>query len=301
MKQKLPLILIVLILITGLGIFFYPTASDIISRITSTTVIKDYQRTIETTDKAEMEAMYQAAVEYNKNLPEHLSMDPFGTSSEEPYAEDGVYNQLLSVNGVMGYVDIPRIDIYLPVYHGTSEEILQKGAGHLYGSALPVGGEGTHSIISAHRGLPAAKLFTDLDQMKEGDVFYFHVLDRIIAYEVDQIKVVEPTELEDLNPVPREDYMTLFTCTPYGINSHRMLVRGHRIPYEVTGVEEPEIVMEQPPKSKPSLPAWVTVSIVGTVCLVIIIMVGGLFGLRKRKIRKKLEREIDRSKEKRGD
>lgn len=232
MKQKLPLILISLVLASGLGIFFYPTVSDLISRYSASTVIKEYQRSIDHTDQAEMEAMISAAREYNRKLPNTLSMDPFGTESEDPYKEDAEYTSLLTLNGVMGYIDIPKVDIYLPVYHGTSEEVLQKGTGHLYGSALPVGGEGSHSVISAHRGLPKAKLFTDLDQIVVGDVFYFHVLNQILAYQVDQILVVEPTELEALNPMEGRDYMTLFTCTPYGVNSHRMLVRGVRIPYE---------------------------------------------------------------------
>ena len=232
MKQKLPLILIGLVLCVGVGIFFYPSVSDLISRYTASTVIKDYQKSIDHTDEAEMEVMFKAAQEYNRKLPPALSMDPFGTESDNPYKEDQEYNSLLSVNGVMGYIDVPKVNIYLPVYHGTSEEVLQKGAGHLYGSALPVGGEGTHSVVSAHRGLPKAKLFTDLDQVEEGDVFYFHVLNKILAYQVDQILVVEPTELEALYPVAGKDYMTLFTCTPYGVNSHRLLIRGVRIPYE---------------------------------------------------------------------
>lgn len=285
MKQKLPLIAIAVILLAGIGIFLYPTASDILSRITSTTVIKDYQKVVNQTDEKEMEAMIAAAEEYNQNLPPTLSMDPFGTSSEEPYLEDENYNSLLSVDSVMGYIDIPKIDVYLPVYHGTSEPVLQKGAGHLYGSALPVGGNGTHSVISAHRGLPSAKLFTDLDQIREGDVFYYHILNRILAYQVDQIIVVEPTELEALNPQTGQDYMTLFTCTPYGINSHRMLIRGHRIPYEVTGVDEPQTIIVQPPKTNNSLPGWVIASLAGAAG-VLFLAIGGVVYRWKRRRKK---------------
>lgn len=288
MKQKLPLIAIAVILLAGIGIFLYPTASDILSRITSTTVIKNYQSTVEHTDDKEKEAMLAAAEEYNRDLPPTLSMDPFGTSSEEPYQEDERYNSLLSVDGVMGYIDIPKIDVFLPVYHGTSDDVLQKGAGHLYGSALPVGGEGTHSVISAHRGLPSAKLFTDLDQMQLEDVFYYHILNRILAYQVDQIIVVEPTQLEELNPQEGEDYMTLFTCTPYGINSHRMLIRGHRIPYEVTGVEEPQATIVQPPKMDQSLPGWVMAFIAGMAAVLVILAGMAVYGLRRRK--KKVEK-----------
>ena len=178
--------------------------------------------------------MLARAEVYNSRLSGALSMDPFRTGGADPSEEDEEYNALLNINGVMGYIDIPKIDVYLPVYHGTSAEVLKKGAGHLYGSALPTGGSGTHSVISAHRGLPSARLFTDLGEMEKGDIFYFHIFDRIMAYQIEQIETVLPTQLELLDPVPGREYMTLFTCTPYGINSHRLLVRGVRIPYEVT-------------------------------------------------------------------
>lgn len=288
MKNKLPVILIVLILVAGAGIFLYPTVSDIISRVTSTTVIKEYQKEINNRDQASMDAMIQAAEEYNSALPQALSMDPFGTSANEPYREDAQYNELLSVDGIMGYVDIPGIDIYLPVYHGTSETVLQKGVGHLYGSSLPVGGVGSHSVVSAHRGLPSAKLFTDLDQMKEGDVFYFHVLNRILAYQIDQIKVVEPTELQDLDRSPEKDYMTLFTCTPYGINSHRMLLRGVRIPYEVTGIEQ-LTVNAPPPKTDAALPAWIKASIAAAAGAVLLIGTGAVFVCRRNRRKKRIK------------
>lgn len=283
MKKNLPLILIGLILTAGIGIFLYPTASDILSRITSTTVIKEYQGQVEKTNEKEMEQMLAAAEEYNEKLPDKLTMDPFGTDSDDPSGKDAEYNSLLSINGVMGYVDIPKIDVYLPVYHGTSEEVLQKGAGHLYGSALPVGGEGRHSVVSAHRGLPSAKLFTDLDQLEVGDVFYFHVLNRILAYQIDQINVVEPDELDALDPQDGNDFMTLFTCTPYGINSHRMLLRGVRIPYEPAHISDMPMIAAAPPKENAALPKWAVFYMAAAAAGVII----AALTIRKKNKRKK--------------
>lgn len=267
MKRRLSIATIFLILAAGLMIYFYPDLSDIWRRIRTTAEIAEYKKTVDSEDEARMDAMIKDAEEYNRALSGELSMDPFGTERQEPFREDEQYNSLLEVNGMMGYIDIPKIDVFLPVYHGTGSEQLLKGAGHLYGSSLPVGGAGTHSVISAHRGLPSAKYFTDLDQLEEGDVFYYHILNRILAYQVDQIKVVEPTELEALDRTGRKDYMTLFTCTPYGINSHRLLIRGSRIPYEAGG-NSAELAQKEPPKLDTSLPAWITAWIVGIVGVV---------------------------------
>lgn len=267
MKRRLSIATIFLILAAGLMTYFYPDLSDIWRRIRTTAEIAEYKKIVDSEDEARMDAMIKDAEEYNRALSGELSMDPFGTERQEPFREDEQYNSLLEVNGMMGYIDIPKIDVFLPVYHGTGSEQLLKGAGHLYGSSLPVGGAGTHSVISAHRGLPSAKYFTDLDQLEEGDVFYYHILNRILAYQVDQIKVVEPTELEALDRTGRKDYMTLFTCTPYGINSHRLLIRGSRIPYEAGG-NSAELAQKEPPKLDTSLPAWITAWIVGIVGVV---------------------------------
>ena len=264
MKKKGILILALLLLIAGGGIFAYPSISDAVHQIQSDSSIKGYQKQVKETDETAMNAMIAEAEAFNKTLSDTLSTDPFQTGTVEPYLDDMEYNSLLNVNGLMGYIDIPVIDVYLPVYHGTSAATLKKGAGHLYGSALPVGGEGTHSVISAHRGLPSAKMFTDLDQVQMGDVFYFHVLNRILAYQVDKIEVVEPTELSSLDPVPGEEYMTLFTCTPYGINSHRLLVRGVRIPYEVTTAEEAaKSADENAPKLNAAVSSATMMTVVG--------------------------------------
>lgn len=264
MKKKGILILALLLLAVGGGICAYPSVSEAVHQIQSASSIKEYQRQVKETDETAMDAMIAEAEAFNQTLSDTLSTDPFQTGTGEPYLDDLEYNSLLNVDGLMGYIDIPAIDVYLPVYHGTSAATLKKGAGHLYGSALPVGGEGTHSVISAHRGLPSAKMFTDLDQVQMGDVFYFHVLNRILAYQVDQIEVVEPTELSLLDPVPGQEYMTLFTCTPYGINSHRLLVRGVKIPYEVTTVQDAEeSAKENAPKLDASVPSGTIMIAVG--------------------------------------
>ena len=222
--------------LAAFSLILYPVVSNYINQMNSTTIATDYEQEVSHLSEEQENAMIEQAQEYNESLIGIGSIaDPFSESNENQ-TEDDEYNNLLKIDdtGMMGYIDIPKIDVYLPVYHGTSAEVLKKGAGHLYGSALPTGGSGTHSVISAHRGLPSARLFTDLGEMEKGDIFYFHIFDRIMAYQIDQIETVLPTQLELLDPVPGREYMTLFTCTPYGINSHRLLVRGVRIPYEVT-------------------------------------------------------------------
>lgn len=219
-------VIIAAVLIAGLAVFFYPSISDRISRYGQSQVITEYAAAAADMPSEENESLLAAAEEYNARL----AQDPARFSlTDEEKAE---YDSLLNVTkaGVMGYVDIPKIHVSLGIYHGTSEKVLQDAIGHLEGSSLPVGGAGTHAVISGHRGLPTAKLFTDIDQLEEGDRFSIRVLDRVLTYEVDQIKVVLPDELEDLAIDPEKDYCTLLTCTPYAVNTHRLLVRGVRVP-----------------------------------------------------------------------
>lgn len=286
MKKKGFMVTALLILAAGLGIYAYPTVSSALRQIGEASEIGRYQKHIQTIDEAAVDAMIAGAEAFNGRLSDSLTTDPFQTGSTAPYEEDSEYNGLLNVDGLMGYIDVPKIDIYLPVYHGTSADVLQKGAGHLYGSALPVGGSGSHSVISAHRGLPSARMFTDLDQIQKGDIFYYHVLNRILAYQVDRIEVVEPTELSALDPEPEKDYMTLLTCTPYGINSHRLLVRGVRIPYEVTAVEDTaERVGVDAPKMRASASRTAVITVAGAaaaaIALLAAILLVGLHGGRK--------------------
>ena len=198
---------------------------------------------MESEGSIDYEAEWARANAYNEALLPSILPDSFAVAeaSDEP---DEEYMACLNIAGdeMMGTVEIPKIDIELPIYHTTDEEVLEKAAGHLEGSSLPVGGESTHAVISAHRGLPSASLFTDLDQLEEGDHFLLHILDETLAYEVDKISVVEPEETQDLAVEEGEDLVTLLTCTPYGVNSHRLLVRGHRVPYEAEAIAD-----EQPP------------------------------------------------------
>lgn len=217
-------ILLVIILLAGVGIMLYPSISDWWNSMHATRAIASYVEAVEDMSGQEKEDMLEAARKYNESLPKGTNF----ALSEDEYAE---YESLLDISGtgVMGYVQISAIGVNLPVYHGTSEAVLQIAVGHIAGSSLPVGGERTHCVLSGHRGLPSAKLFSDLDQMKEGDTFTVTVLDHTITYMVDQIRIVLPEEVEDLAIEDGKDYCTLVTCTPYGVNTHRMLVRGRRI------------------------------------------------------------------------
>lgn len=289
MKKKGFLILGLLLMAAGVGIYAYPLVSNVINELRAASEIREYQLYVQEADDAAMDDMIAGAEAFNEKLSDTLSTDPFQTGSGEPYEDDLEYNSLLNVGGLMGYIDIPAIDVYLPVFHGTSAAALRKGAGHLYGSSLPVGGEGTHSVVSAHRGLPSARMFTDLDQIQKGDVFYFHVLNRILAYQVDQVEVVEPMELSALDPVPGKEYMTLFTCTPYGINSHRLLVRGVRIPYEVKMAgEAPERISADAPRQRVIVSSASVLIAIGVVAVVVVLLTAALFieihdGAKRRK------------------
>lgn len=238
-KSKVMPIISSILFMAGACIFFYPTVSNYIAEKNQANVIQEYQETVQKDDIENVEAEWAKAEEYNENLAGDPVHDPFVPGSG--YALPENYLDVLNINGIMGYIEIPKISVYLPIYHGTSEEVLEKGVGHIESTSLPIGGEYRHSVLTGHRGLPSAELFTNLDKLKEGDYFYIHVLDQTLAYKVDQIKTVQPRDLEDLVAVPGEDYITLVTCTPYAVNTHRLLVRGSRTDYvppeETTGGE----------------------------------------------------------------
>lgn len=222
--SKLPTIILCIILLAGVCIMAYPTVSDLWNARHATRSIASYIEQVDNTSQAMKEELLQEADDYNRTLDlgVHFKLD------EEAYAR---YESVLDITGtgIMGYVQIPSIHVNLPVYHGTDEAVLQIAAGHIAGSSLPTGGAGTHAVISGHRGLPSARLFTDLDRLVEGDIFMVTVLDRVCTYQIDQIHIVFPEEIADLAIEEGKDYMTLVTCTPYAINTHRMLIRGHRI------------------------------------------------------------------------
>lgn len=233
-KKSSSTLLVVLMMVAGLGVMLYPTLSNIYNEMTGSYAIQEFNENLANQDELKLMEERKKAEAYNASLVNT------GTVTECPYE----YNDIMDFgNGMMGYVEIPCVDIYLPLYHGISENVLSKAVGHITKTAFPIGGEGNHSVLTGHTGLPSAKLFTDLDKVVEGDVFYIHVLGETLAYQVDQIVIVLPEEVDDIQPVAGMDYCTLVTCTPYGINSHRLLVRGYRIEYtsetEVTApVEE---------------------------------------------------------------
>ena len=224
MKKNRSTIILILIFLVGLSVMLYPTVSDYVNQRHQSRALASYDETVNEMSDADYTAYFEAADAYNQRLA--ATPNSFFT----PEQVSG-YDETLDVSGtgIMGYITIPRIGVELPVYHGTSDGVLQVAAGHLEGSSLPVGGAGTHAVISAHRGLPSAKLFTNLDELEAGDTFTITVLDRVLTYEVDRISIVLPTETDLLQPVEGQDYVTLMTCTPYGINTHRLLVRGHRV------------------------------------------------------------------------
>ena len=225
MKKHLSSILLVVIILAGLSLLLYPSFSNYWNERHQSVAIQSYGEQVAQMDNSAAQQLLQQARAYNRTL---LDRENRFVLSD---AETAQYEGLLDVTGtgIMGYVEIPSLDCMLPIYHGTDEAVLQIAVGHIAGSSLPVGGEGTHCVISGHRGLPSAKLFTNLDQLAEGDVFRLHVLDEILSYEVDQILTVEPHDVAALEIDPEQDLCTLVTCTPYGINSHRLLVRGHRV------------------------------------------------------------------------
>ena len=223
-------ILIVLLLTAGIGIIAYPFIGNYLNQKNATQVMDNYQKEADKLTSEEIAELFQQAQIYNENLLGQPAHDPFIPGSGIVMPDN--YYQVLNVGGTMGRIEIPSIDVKLPIYHGTKESVIRKAVGHLEGSALPIGGEGTHTVLTSHTGLTQAKLFTDLTELKKGDHFYIHVLDRTMAYEVDKISVIEPEHTEPLRAVKGKEYTTLLTCTPYGVNSHRLLVRGKRVPYQ---------------------------------------------------------------------
>lgn len=218
-------VILILTLLAGLSLLLYPSVSDYWNSFHQSQAISQYSEKVKNLDKEMRKKIWEDAQSYNQRMK---GQNKDYTLSEEEKAE---YESMLNIdsNGIMGYIEIPKINCSLPIYHGTTASVLQTAIGHLEWTSLPVGGESTHCVLSGHRGLPSAKLFTNLDKLNEGDIFMLRVMDEVLTYEVDQILIVEPQQVEALRIVEGQDYCTLVTCTPYGINTHRLLVRGHRI------------------------------------------------------------------------
>ena len=227
-KRRLTTLMLILVFLAGLSLLLYPTVSDYWNKLHQSRAIASYAESVAGIDSKLYDSMLEKAREYNSALSRRRNSFLLNSSQKAEY--DSLLD--MTGTGVMGYIEIPAINCVLPIYHGTNESVLQVAVGHLEWTSLPVGGEGSHCVVSGHRGLPSAKLFTDLDQMEVGDIFLLRVLDEVLTYEVDQIRIVEPQETDDLLIEEGKDLCTLVTCTPYGINTHRMLVRGKRIATE---------------------------------------------------------------------
>ncbi len=239
MKRKISTILFALLFLAGFGILAYPTISDQWNTYRQSKLISGYEAAVNEMAEEDFAEAWEAAGAYNRTFRKNsILSDVFGIDGEEDIRETEYWKVLnVTGDGIMGYLTIPKINIKLSIYHGTSEDVIQTGVGHLNGTKLPVGGAGNHSVLSAHRGLPSAKLFTDIDQLERGDRFYLHILNEDLAYEVDQVlPMVDKDDFDALEDALKieegQDQVTLFTCTPYGVNSHRLLVRGRRVPYD---------------------------------------------------------------------
>ena len=252
LKKKAITICATVLFLAALGLTLYPLISNYVNQKYASEIQTAYQELIQQTDDSVLQEAKQRAVAYNLAIIPGAA-DAYSEESLLSAAEN--YDGQLDVagNGIMGYVEIPKIQVNLPIYHGTDAEVLDRGVGHLLGSSLPVGGESTHSILSGHSGMASQKMFTDLEQLVPGDVFYLNVLDETLAYQITEINTVLPYETDLLEIVPGKDLCTLVTCTPYGINTHRLLVRGSRIPYEEAAVME-----EETASTEPSASTWET-------------------------------------------
>lgn len=287
-KNKRSNIILILVFLIGLIVLLYPTISDYINQFHATHAISGYVEKLGGMSKEEEDTLRGAAQEYNKKLEGGRFID--GASS------DPEYQSLLNVtgDGMMGYVEIKKLKVDLPIYHGTSESILQHSIGHLEGSSLPVGGTGSHAVLTGHRGLPSAKLFTDLDQMEVGDTFTVNILNETLTYEVDKISIVLPEDVTELLPDPEQDYITLVTCTPYAVNTHRLLVRGVRIDGPSSVHVAADAIQIDPMLVAPAIAAPILVILL--ICLLV-----GTGKTDKRKDLKKKDSEKKKESEATGD
>ncbi len=274
-KKRLSLVLLfgILLGVISLGITLYPLIGNYLSEKNKSTVLTEYAQTVEKLENTSIQEMIAEAQAYNNMLmPGTLSMENVFSQAGHAVAEERYYDLLtVSSDGIMGYVEIPKIAVYLPIYHGTENEVLDIGIGHLIGSSLPVGGESTHTVLTGHSGMARERMFSDLDQLKTGDIFYLHVLNQTLAYEVDQTKIVLPDNTSYLGIEKGEDYCTLITCFPFGVNTHRLLVRGHRVEYTESTEEQ---LQETDNNAEPVASTWRQQYIKGLMIAFVIMIVG---------------------------
>lgn len=287
-KRLWPLWLMSILFFVGVASILYPFVGNLVTVMTANTVIADYDNDVKNLSDSDLDELLKKAEQYNTALFK-------GTP------EDGDAKCLNRTDNIICYLDIPSISVYLPVYYGTTEEVLQKGCGYLENTSLPVGGENTHSVIAGHTGLPSAEMLTDLDRVKKGDMFYIHVLDRILAYKIDSVETVNPDSSDTLRIVPGEDYVTLLTCTPYGINDRRLLVRGTRVSYTPDTADDDDTV--QPPITQEELDwgvIWqiIIISAIALVALVVFIAAALIVRFNIKKMKRADEsRSVDEKRE----
>lgn len=275
-KDKLINIFIALMILVGLSVMFYPVVSDMWNTYRNSLLISSHKKDVNDLSKKQTEQIWNEAVNYNKNHKENfIKEDVFTNLKKHTKSKYDSYLNI-SKNGVMGTIVIPKINVEIPIYHGTGEKELQTGVGHMEGTSLPVGGTSSHCVLSAHRGLPSAKLFTDLDKMKKGNLFFLHILDKTLAYKVEDIFTVKPDETDKLSLIKGKDYVTLLTCTPYGVNTHRLLVRGVRTAYKQNQEQNVSILKDYR--------VWI---LIGTIVALIIVNVFMVIKNKKKKRSKK--------------
>ena len=274
-SEKLLLIISIIFIILGVGIFLYPSISNYLAEKNHIDIIRNYDNLIVKINEEKINEEKEKARIYNENLSGDPVHDPFVIGSG--YALPENYKEVLNVSddGVMGYVEIPKISVYLPIYHGTSDEVLEKGVGHIQNTSVPIGGNSTHSILTGHTGLPNAELFTRLDELGIGDIFYIHVLGDVLTYKVFETKVILPDKIDELQILNGKDYITLVTCTPYGVNSHRLLVKAERVEYEEYSVTKSTTDEKgtDTKKESPSKHYYLTGTQIGIVILALILMI----------------------------
>ena len=275
-KDKLINIFIALMILVGLSVMFYPVVSDMWNTYRNSLLISSHKKDVNDLSKKQTEQIWNEAVNYNKNHNENfIKEDVFTNLKKHTKSKYDSYLNI-SKNGVMGTIVIPKINVEIPIYHGTGEKELQTGVGHMEGTSLPVGGTSSHCVLSVHRGLPSAKLFTDLDKMKKGNLFFLHILDKTLAYKVEDIFTVKPNETDKLSLIKGKDYVTLLTCTPYGVNTHRLLVRGVRTAYKQNQEQNVSILKDYR--------VWI---LIGTIVALIIVNVFMVIKNKKKKRSKK--------------
>ncbi|MGN1458421.1 MAG: class C sortase, partial [Acutalibacteraceae bacterium] len=285
----------VFLILLSIALVCYPFISNYLVGLNQQSDVVSYEDTIEDTDEQELQQAYDQAVEYNKSLLGSVVVtDPFDPNFVPQI--DYEYSGMLTVGGdIMATIEIPEIELSLPIYHGTNSDVLKKGAGHLPQTSLPVGGESTHAVITGHTGMPAAKLFTDLNILKVGDKFYIHVLGKTLAYQIVKIYVIEPDDTKSLRVYEGKDYVTLITCTPYGVNSHRLLVRGERVPYVEDEQKSPDIISRASESTwmKEYKKALLAGAVILCVILVVFFVLRGIIRHRKQKKQDSQNRNID--------